>query len=155
VPVVHTGPDFTLPFKNSSFDLAYLNLLYSPPANPARVAVELYRALKPGGKVFVLAPARYDAGFWQNLLLPLRRWYRQPADLTTAPRFSGRSLRHAFNQFTEHRVAKRHLRRSELPHLWRFLPVSLLERVMGRILVLRAFKPIAAALETTAVEPAA
>ena len=155
IPLVHAGPDLTLPFDKGSFDLAYLNLLYAPPADPARVVAELYRVLKPGGKAFVLAPARYDAGFWQNILLPLRRWYRPPAGLTPAPRHSARSLRRLFGQFAEHRVAKRHLRRSELPHLWRFLPVSLLERVIGRVLVLRAFKPIAAALESAAAEPAA
>jgi SAM-dependent methyltransferase len=155
IPVVHAGKDCTLPFDRGAFDLAYLNLLYAPPADPGLVVAELYRVLKPGGKAFVLAPARYDAGFWQNILLPLRRWYRPTADLTAAPRHSARSLRRLFRPFAEHRVAKRHLRRSELPHLWRFVPVSLLERVMGRVLVLRAFKPIAAALESAAAEPAA
>jgi SAM-dependent methyltransferase len=155
VPVVHAGPDCSLPFDKGAFDLAYLNLLYAPPADPGRIAAELYRVLKPGGKAFVLAPARYDAGFWQNALLPLRRWYRPPAALTTAPRHSARSLHRLFGQFTEHRVVRRHLRRSELPHLWRFLPVSVLERLIGRVLVLRAFKPIAAALESAVAEPAA
>jgi hypothetical protein len=60
-----------------------------------------------------------------------------------------------FARFSEHRVGKRHLRRSELPHLWRCVPVSALARVMGRVLVLRAFKPVAAALESVAVDPAA
>lgn len=155
VPIVHAGPDLTLPFDRGAFDLAYLNLLYAPPADPARVAAELYRVLKPGGKAFALVPARYDAGFWQNVLLPLRRWYRPPTYLTAAPQHSARSLRRLFGQFAEHRVAKRHLRRSELPHLWRLLPVSVLERVIGRVLVLRAFKPIAAALAESAAEPAA
>ncbi len=152
VRVVHAGPDCSLPFDKGTFDLAYLNLLYAAPADPARVAAELYRVLKPGGKVFALAPARFDAGFWQAVLLPLRRLYRPPGDLTAAPRYTARSLRRVFGPFAEHRVAKRHLRRSELPHLWRFV---VLERVMGRVLVLRAFKPIAAALESDAAEPAA
>jgi SAM-dependent methyltransferase len=155
VRMAHAGSHSSLPFDKGTFDLAYLNLLYAPPADPARVAAELYRVLKPGGKAFVLAPARYDAGFWQNILLPLRRWYRPPAGLTEAPRYSGRSLRRLFGLFADHRVAKRHLRRSELPHLWRFTPVRVLERLIGRILVLRAFKPVAAALESSAAEPAA
>jgi SAM-dependent methyltransferase len=155
VQVVHAGPDLALPFERGSFDLAYLNLLYAPPADPARAAGELYRILKPGGKVFVLAPARFDTVFWQDLLLPYRRWYRPAPGLTDAPRYSARSLRRLFGSFADHRVAKRHLRRSELPHLWRFLPVSVLERVIGRVLVLRAFKPVAAALEAAAAESAA
>jgi SAM-dependent methyltransferase len=155
VRTVFAGDDLTLPFARGTFDLAYLNLLYAPPANPAKVAAELYRVLKPGGKVFALAPARYDACFWESVLLPFRRWYRHPIPLTDAPRYSARSLRRLFAPFAEHRVAKRHLRRSELPHLWRFLPISGLERLAGRVLVLRAFKPIAAAMEAESAESAA
>ena len=155
VRMVFAGPDLALPFRRGTFDLAYLNLIHVPPADPARLAGELYRVLKPGGKAFVLAPARYDVGFWQGLLLPFRRWYRPPADLTTAPRYSARSLRRLFAPFAEHRVAKRHLRRSELPHLWRFAPVSIAERLIGRVLVLRAFKPVSAAMEVSAAEDAA
>jgi hypothetical protein len=42
-----------------------------------------------------------------------------------------------------------------LPHLWRFLPASVLERLAGRVLVLRAFKPVAAAMEAGVTESAA
>jgi len=153
--IVHLGSESILPFERGRFDLAYVNLLYSPPTDPAAVAEELYRVLKPGGKAFVLAPALYDAGFWQSILMPMRRWYRPQTDLSTAPHYSARSLRRIFNRYTEPRSAKRHLRRSELPHLWRFLPVSILERLMGHVLVLRAFKPVSAALENIAIEPAA
>jgi SAM-dependent methyltransferase len=153
--LVHTGSGVALPFDRGTFDLAYLNLLGAPPADPAAVVRELYRVLKPGGKVFALAPAYYDPGFWQHILLPFRRWYRRPAGFTDAPRYSARELRRLFGRFTEPRVAKRHLRRSELPHLWRFAPVGVLERLIGRVLVLRAFKPISAALETAADADAA
>ena len=153
--IVHCGSEPVLPFERGKFDLAYVNLLYAPPSDPAALAEELYRVLKPGGKAFVLAPARYDAGFWQNILVPIRRWYRPQPEITTALRYSARSLRQVFARYTEPRSAKRHLRRSELPHVWRFLPVSVLERLMGHVIVLRAFKPISAALESIAIDPAA
>lgn len=155
VRTVFAGPDVALPFARGTFDLAYVNLLYVPPADPGRVAAELYRVLKPGGKVFALAPARLDAEFWESILLPIRRWYRDPVRFTDAPAYTGRSLRRLFAPFAEHRVAKRHLRRAELPHLWRFLPISVLERLAGRVLVLRAFKPVAAAMEAGSAESAA
>jgi hypothetical protein len=37
-----------------------------------------------------------------------------------------------------------------VPHIWRWAPLSILERLMGRILVLKAFKPLSAAISTTA-----
>ena len=49
-----------------------------------------------------------------------------------------------FAAFTRHSVGKRHLRRSELPHPWRVLPLVLLERLIGRVLVFKAFKPLTA-----------
>src|SRR5262245_59499244 len=63
----------------------------------------------------------------------------------TAPKPSARDLRRTFARFVEHRVSKRHLRRGELPHLWRILPLVLLERLIGRVLVLKAKKPISIA----------
>lgn len=151
VRLVHTGPDLTLPFDRGAFDLAYLNLLSDPPADLPRVVGELYRVLKAGGKVFVLAPARYDAVFYGTLLRPCRRveW------LTDAPRYSARMLRQVFARFDDRRFTRRHLRRSELPYLWRFLPLAALERVMGRVLALRAFKPLSAAFDADTMEPAA
>jgi len=58
--------------------------------------------------------------------------------------YSARRLRRFFEGFVEHRVHKRQLRRSEVPHIWRFLPLSLLQRMFGRTLILKAFKPLSA-----------
>ncbi|MFO0850043.1 MAG: methyltransferase domain-containing protein [Gemmataceae bacterium] len=134
VRLAAVAPDGTLPFSRGAFDLAYLNLLSAPTPDLSGTAAELYRVLKPGGKVFVLAPAR-------------RRFRR------SAPGFLARGLRRQFPSFAEHRLIRRHLRRSELPYLLRPIPVGLLERLLGRVLVLRAFKPVSAALE--AIQPAA
>jgi hypothetical protein len=60
-------------------------------------------------------------------------------------RYSARRLRLLFAPFIDHHVYKRHLRRKEVPHLWRWLPMHLLERMIGRVLVLKAFKPVSAA----------
>ena len=64
--------------------------------------------------------------------------------------FSRRGLKRLFGRFGEHRIHKRQLRRSDVPHLWRWLPLPLLERLMGRVLVLKAFKPLSAALPALA-----
>jgi SAM-dependent methyltransferase len=134
-----------LPFADGRFDMVVFNALHDT-AEPVRYTDELFRVLKCGGKVIGLFPARFDTGYWQDLLLPLQHWFwRRPADPTTAPKTSARDLRRAFHRFTENKVLKRHLRRSELPHLIRLLPLALLERGFGRVLVLKARKPISAA----------
>ena len=132
-----------LPFADGCFDVVSWNALYDPtePA-PARVD-ELYRVLKSNGKLIALFPARYDSAFWQKYLMPLERlWWRRPPDPATAPKTTARELRRTFARFGEHRVSKRHLRRGELPHAWRVFPLSLLARVIGRVLVLKAKKPL-------------
>lgn len=136
-----TGPK--LPFADGAFDVVTWNALYDgAKPDPARVA-ELFRVLKPGGKVIGLFPAYYDAAFWQNVLLPFQRFYwRRPADPATAPKTTASELRRVFARFGEHGVSKRHLRRGELPHAWRLLPLMVLERLIGRVLVLKAKKPI-------------
>jgi SAM-dependent methyltransferase len=144
-----------LPFADGSFDVVSWNALYEP-ADPDPVRVdELFRVLKSGGKLIGLFPARFDSAFWQKLLLPLARlWWRRPPDPATAPKTSARELRKTFARFTEHRVSKRHLRRGELPHAWRILPLLFLERWIGRVLILKAKKPIAfARLQLAQEEP--
>lgn len=139
--------DQKLPFADGAFDLAYLNLIHTNQMNGSSLVAELYRVLKPGGKVFVLAPAWYDVNFWSRLLVPYRQWYRKPEPLTEAPAYSGRMLKRLFAGFTEVRLSKRQLRTSDLPYIWRFLPLAILERLLGRVIAFRAFKPLSAALE--------
>jgi len=137
----------TLPLEKASIDVACVSSLLHEVANPALVIEEIYRVLKPGGKVLAVTAARYDVDFWFHLWFPWQRWLlgrRRPSEAPTV-RFTRSSLRQLFGRFVEHRVYKRHLRRSEVPHIWRWLPLPLLERLMGRVLVLKAFKPLSAA----------
>jgi SAM-dependent methyltransferase len=137
--------DNVLPFPEGAFDVVTWNALYDPTSlDPFRIS-ELFRVLKAGGKVIGLFPAWYDAGFWQDLLLPLQWVYwRRPVDPTLAPKTTARQLQSAFAAFTRHRLSKRHLRRSELPHPWRVFPLLLLERLIGRVLIFKALKPLTA-----------
>jgi ubiquinone/menaquinone biosynthesis C-methylase UbiE len=133
---------------NSSIDVACVSGLLDHAAEPRAVVEEIYRVLKPGGKVLAVAPAFYDVEFWSRLCMPWQQWLpnkRGNVDSTPAG-YSRRRLRLLFNRFSEHRVHKRQLRRAEVPHLWRWIPVPMLERLMGRLLVLKAFKPLSAAM---------
>jgi ubiquinone/menaquinone biosynthesis C-methylase UbiE len=128
-----------LPVDAATIDVVCLTGLLQESLNPGPLVEEIYRVLKPGGKILTVAPAKYDVDFWC-------RWlpWRRPS--TTGLAFSARGLRRLFGRFVEHRVYKRQLRRSEVPHLWRWLPLPLLERLLGRVLVMKAFKPLSAAM---------
>lgn len=134
-----------LPYANGQFDLAYWNMLHDSLVRDDVLAQELTRVIKPGGKIFVLAPAHFDIDYWQRWLLPFRRLFVELTNPLIGPKRTGRDLKRLFAGFERILVQKRQLRRSELPPLWRVFPPSLLERVAGRILALRATKPIRSA----------
>jgi ubiquinone/menaquinone biosynthesis C-methylase UbiE len=135
-----------LPLDSNSIDVAFLSTLDYGRADPRQVVDEVYRVLKPGGKVLAVTSARYDIDFWVKSVLFWYRWLVPDTDAHRKPgpdqRYSGRELCRLFDRFCEHKVYKRQLRRSEIPHVWRFLPTPLLSRFMGRVLIVKAFKPL-------------
>jgi SAM-dependent methyltransferase len=141
---IHAQPT-QLPLESASVDVACISSLYHGIDHPQGVVEEVHRVLKPGGKVLAVTPARYDVDFWFRTCFFWYRWLvRKKHQPKPRPeeRYSGWALRSLFHRFAEHRIHKRQLRRSEVPHLWRWLPTPLLVRLMGRVLVLKAFKPV-------------
>jgi ubiquinone/menaquinone biosynthesis C-methylase UbiE len=153
---LHADPT-CLPLPSASIDVACVTEILQRVAQPHQVVAELFRVLKPGGKVLAVVPARFDIDFWTRprWLFWAGHWPQQrpfpEEERHTLRRFSARELRRLFAAFVEQRIRKRHLRRAEVPPLWRVLPLSLLERLFGRVLVLKAFKP----LESVVALPAA
>jgi ubiquinone/menaquinone biosynthesis C-methylase UbiE len=142
------APPTCLPVETASIDVACISSLLHEVDSPQAVVDEVYRVLKPGGKVLAMTPARYDIDFWFHACYPWLRWLRgrSKPHPSCQVRFSARRLRRLFQRFIEHRVHKRQLRRAEVPHVWRWAPLPVLERLMGRVLVLKAFKPLSAAI---------
>jgi SAM-dependent methyltransferase len=138
-----TGP--ALPFHTASFDLAYLNALHAP----GPPADELFRILRPGGKLFAFYPAKFGVEYWRNLARPWRRWLggkaESPSQTATAA-----GLRQAFGHFEKHRINRRHLRRAGLPTAIKVVPHDFAERLLGEVIILRAFKPLRAATQPLA-----
>jgi ubiquinone/menaquinone biosynthesis C-methylase UbiE len=145
---LHARAD-SLPLESASIDVVCLTSLVHEVANPRTVVDEIYRVLKPGGKVLAVCPARYDVDYWRSRCFPWR-WFgsSRVGDAREPARLSRGELRRLFGRFVEHRIHKRHLRRAEMPHFCRVIPLSVLERLMGHILVLKAFKPLSAAIGT-------
>jgi ubiquinone/menaquinone biosynthesis C-methylase UbiE len=144
---VHARAD-CLPLESATVDVVCVSSLLDEVVDPQPVVSEIYRVLKPGGKVLAVTPARYDVDFWRHCFFPWQRWLRTnpSSTLPALSRFSRRGLRRVFGRFVEHRIHKRQLRRREVPHLWRWVPLPVLERLMGHVLVLKAFKPLSAAI---------
>jgi len=140
---LHSSP-LCLPLENASIDVVCLGDVLADATDPRGIVEEVYRVLKPGGKVLALAPACYDVDYWYQALFPWQRWLGSSKRANVQAGYSARRLRRLFEGFVEHRVHKRQLRRSEVPHIWRFLPLSLLQRMFGRTLILKAFKPLSA-----------
>jgi SAM-dependent methyltransferase len=140
----------SLPLENASIDVVCVSGLLHVTDEPGRVLDEVYRVLKPGGKVLAVTPARRNVEYWKGVLLPWRRWGGGSRGPAKPVGFTARGLRRLFHRFIEFRIHKRQLRRRELPHLWRWVPLPVMERLMGRVLVLKAFKPLSAAISNQA-----
>ena len=136
---------------DESLDVVCLSALSAGLAAPLEQTVdEIFRVLKPGGKIIAALPAKYDARWWQDFWFPWIRWFegRRPE---RSGHWSGKALRNVFGHFAVQRVQKRHLRRSDLPHVWRWMLLPCLERIMGRFLVVKAFKPLTSSMRHLAV----
>ncbi len=144
---LHATPT-SLPLESASIDVACVNSLLHEGDDPQAVVEEIYRILKPGGKVLAVTPARYDIDFWFHLCFPWQRWWseRRVVSPPAQVHFTRWGLLRLLGRFAEHRFYKRQLRRGDVPHVWRWMPLSLLERLMGRVLVVKAFKPLSAAM---------
>ncbi len=145
---LHANPR-AIPLESASIDVLCVANLLEEIDEPQAVIDEIYRLLKPGGKVLAVLPARFDLDYWRRRCFPWHAWRRGRKE--TSPEsagFTARSLRQLFGRFVEARVYKRHLRRADVPHLWRWLAKPFLERMFGRLLVVKAFKPLSAALPT-------
>jgi SAM-dependent methyltransferase len=134
---------FALPSGDATVDVACV-ANFPTGVELAEVAREIDRVLKPGGKLVLVVPASYNVVFWKRTLLLWRRWWERSLSRSSEAlrRFSARELRGLFKSYTEVSGYKRQLRRPEVPPVWRWLPLPLLARLMGNVLVFKAFKPL-------------
>jgi ubiquinone/menaquinone biosynthesis C-methylase UbiE len=134
-----------LPIPSDTIDVVCLFGMLHEVDEPEMTVHEVFRVLRPGGKVIAVAPARYNAHYWSQAALPWRRLFARSKSENIPAAQTAKTFKELFGEFVEHRVSKRHLRRGELPPLWRWAPLPALERLMGNLLILKAFKPLSTA----------
>src|SRR6266849_5863882 len=68
----------SLPLESATVDVACLIHLLNEVPDPAAVVQEVYRVLKPGGKVLAVTASRYDVDYWSRKCFPWMHWFRRP-----------------------------------------------------------------------------
>ena len=138
------APYSNLPLPTNSIDVACLAGPVSREELPTALD-EIYRVLKPGGKVlFVTAAARSIESLYR--WLPGGKADEAGAfSLLANPQLRVSEIWKIMHRFSEAKISRRHLRRAEVPTLLRLTPLVILERLAGRLLVYKGFKPLSAA----------
>lgn len=155
----HIGDAEALPYADNAFDLVYSNGVIHHTPQTQKVIDEMFRVLKPGGQVVCMVYAQNSLNFWLNIFF----WYglrrgelidhsvneimsREVEVSSTGATplvkvYTGARLRKMFKKFGKINIVKRQMVRSEVPKILRFVPLRLLERVLGWNLIVRATKP--------------
>jgi ubiquinone/menaquinone biosynthesis C-methylase UbiE len=148
----------SLPFDDNTFDLVYSNGVIHHTPNTARTVAEMFRVLKPGGRVIVMVYAENSLQYWRNLV-----WQgglkhgdlagRSMADIMSrsvertgndarplVKVYTKARLRNLFKAFTGIEIVQRQISPELVPRrLRRFLPM--VERLAGWNLIIKAMKP--------------
>jgi ubiquinone/menaquinone biosynthesis C-methylase UbiE len=148
-----------MPFNDNEFDVVYSNGVIHHTPNTRQVVEEMYRVLKPGGKVIVMVYAENSLHYWRNLVLELGM--RQGLLLTHSigdvmSRFveitennakplvkvyTKRRLCNLFRGFERIKIVQRQMVAAEVPRLLSWVKLPILGQLMGWNLVLKANKP--------------
>lgn len=125
------SPTGAIPLATCSLDVVVVNWLNETSPLDMPLFQEVFRCLKPGGKVIAMAWARYSV-HW-------RHWFKPSGVVQQITRAEAKKF---LESFQENKIRRRHLRRGDLPRLLRWIPVPLIERTIGRVMVLKGFKPL-------------
>jgi glycosyltransferase involved in cell wall biosynthesis/ubiquinone/menaquinone biosynthesis C-methylase UbiE len=149
----------TLPFPDASFDLVYSNGVLHHTPNTSQVVDEIFRVLRPGGKVIAMFYAENSLIFWRNiawghgLVDTMLEQYSigevmsrtvEFSEIGSRPLvkvYSAKRLRRLFGRFAGISVTKRQMVNGEVPRVLSRIPARWVARVAGWNLIIKAHKP--------------
>lgn len=151
----------SLPFPDASFDLVYSNGVLHHSPNTSRIVEEIWRVLRPGGRVIIMMYAEHSVYYWREMVwrlgikqglleeIPIGEIMSRYVEISQNDArplvkvYSAARLRNMFGRFDDRRIYKRQLVKSELPAVLAWMPIGLAERMMGWNLIIKARKAVA------------
>jgi len=155
------GDAENMPFPDATFDVVYSNGVIHHTPNTARVVDEMYRVLKPGGRVIIMVYAENSLHYWRNLFYTIgvedaRLTQVSMGDIMSesveisehgskplVKVYTKDRLNNLFHRFENRQIWQRQMVPEERPRLLRWVPLSLFERLAGWNLIIKANKPLA------------
>ena len=150
----------TIALPDNSFDVVYSNGVLHHTPNTRHVVREIFRVLKPGGRVIVMVYAEDSLHYWRNLMWniglkegQLRKYSMGEIMSRTVERSDNASahplvkaytragLRQLFDAFVDIEIVQRQMEPEGVPRVLTFVPRRYLGNVMGWNLIIKARKP--------------
>jgi glycosyltransferase involved in cell wall biosynthesis/ubiquinone/menaquinone biosynthesis C-methylase UbiE len=150
----------SLVFDDNTFDVVYSNGVLHHTPDTRQAVREIFRVLKPGGRVIAMVYAEDSLHYWRNLMwnIGLRegqlRKYSMGEIMSRAVERSDNAaahplvkaytkagLRRLFDGFIDIEVLQRQLDAAAVPRVLARVPRRYLERIMGWNLIIKARKP--------------
>ncbi|HEX8903117.1 class I SAM-dependent methyltransferase [Vitreimonas sp.] len=153
------GDGECMPFDDAMFDVVYSNGVIHHTPNTQTVLDEMYRVLKPGGRIIIMVYAENSLHYWRNLVVRIgveqqQLETRSIGDIMSetveisehgsrplVKVYTPRRLRQMFHRFEDVRICQRQMVPEERPAWLTWVPTSVLGRLMGWNLIVKAYKP--------------
>jgi ubiquinone/menaquinone biosynthesis C-methylase UbiE len=153
------GDGEKMPFADATFDVVYSNGVIHHTPNTQTVIDEMYRVLKPGGRIIIMVYAENSLHYWRNLVIEIgmdKRQFeaRSIGDIMSetveisehgsrplVKVYTPKRLKTMFSQFRDISICQRQMIDVERPNWLTWIPASVLGRFIGWNLILKANKP--------------
>ena len=149
-----------LPFEENTFDIIYSNGVIHHTPNTKLLIDEIYRVLRPGGKIIIMVYAENSYHYWMVQFYKLGimndmldKWsmgeiMSRNVEITENDArplvkvYTKKRLANLFNQFENISIVQQQFTKGELPKAIKWASPNLMGRYLGWNLIIKANKPL-------------